>query len=79
MAEGTVTQFNKAHRYGYIAPDGGGTEVLVEYASIQMSGFRYLVEGMRVSFDAERGKHGLQATNVTPLSAFPMGGPFGDD
>ncbi len=79
MAEGTVTQFDKAHRHGYIAPDGGGTEIFVGYASIQMSGFRYLVEGMRVSFDIERGKHGLQAINVTPLSAFPRGGPFGDN
>ncbi|MDQ3152346.1 MAG: cold shock domain-containing protein [Actinomycetota bacterium] len=76
MAEGTVKQYNEAQRYGYIAPDGGDDVVFVEYSSIRMSGFRYLVEGMRVSFTVERDKHGLHATDVTPLSEFPRG-PFG--
>jgi CspA family cold shock protein len=63
--QGTVKWFNDEKGYGFISPDDGGEDLFVHYTGIAGSGFRSLEEGARVSYEATRGKKGMQAENVT--------------
>ena len=69
MPQGTVKWFNDEKGYGFISPDEGGDDLFVHYTGINGSGFRSLEEGARVSYDATRGRKGMQAENVTIVSA----------
>ena len=64
MATGTVKWFNDAKGYGFITPDGGGKDIFVHHTSIEMQGFRTLVEGERVEFVVTNGPKGPQAEKV---------------
>ncbi|MCC7413409.1 MAG: cold-shock protein [Gammaproteobacteria bacterium] len=65
MAAGTVKWFNNAKGYGFITPADGGEDVFVHYSVIRSEGFRTLNEGQAVSYEAQRGPKGLQATEVS--------------
>lgn len=64
MATGTVKWFNEQKGYGFITPEDGGEDLFIHHSNIQMDGFRTLVEGQRVEFDAGPGRKGPEATNV---------------
>ena len=63
MATGTVKWFNDSKGFGFITQDGG-KDVFVHHSSIQLSGFKTLKEGQRVTFDVQQGPKGEQAVNV---------------
>ncbi len=65
MPQGTVKWFSQEKGYGFIVPDGGGDDLFVHYSAIAGSGFRSLDEGAKVSYEATRGKKGMQAQNVS--------------
>jgi CspA family cold shock protein len=65
MPQGTVKWFNSEKGYGFITPDEGGDDLFVHYSAISGSGFKSLEEGAKVSYEAARGKKGMQAENVT--------------
>ncbi len=67
MAEGTVKWFNAEKGFGFITPDGGGTDLFVHHTAIQTQGFRTLDEQQRVSFDVVDGPKGPQASNVQKI------------
>lgn len=67
MAQGTVKWFNAEKGYGFIAQDGGGSDVFVHYSAIQSDGYRSLEEGQSVEFEITQGPKGVQAENVRPL------------
>jgi CspA family cold shock protein len=67
MATGTVKWFSQDKGYGFIQPDGGGEDLFVHYSSITGAGFRNLVEGQKVEFEAEQGRKGMQAANVNVI------------
>jgi CspA family cold shock protein len=67
MTQGTVKWFNAEKGFGFITPDGGGTDLFVHHTAIQGSGFKTLDENQRVSFDTGQGQKGPQAINVTKL------------
>lgn len=67
MATGTVKWFNAVKGFGFIAPEDGTPDVFAHFSSIESSGYRELVEGQRVDFEAEQGPKGLQAKRVRPI------------
>ena len=64
MASGTVKWFNDQKGYGFIEQEDG-SDVFVHHSAINMSGFKSLNEGDRVTFETEQGQKGLAAVNVT--------------
>jgi CspA family cold shock protein len=66
MPEVTVKWFNEKKGFGFISQDEGG-DIFVHYSSIDMPGFKRLVEGDRVSFEVEEDDRGPKAKNVRKL------------
>lgn len=66
MAEGTVKWFNERKGYGFIEQDDG-TDIFVHFSAINMTGFKVLYEGDRVSFDVGQGQQGPAAENVSKI------------
>ncbi len=64
MATGTVKWFSDEKGYGFITPDDQGKDLFVHHSNIAGSGFKTLAEGAKVSFEAESGPKGPNATNV---------------
>jgi CspA family cold shock protein len=64
MAQGTVKWFNGERGYGFIAVEGGGSDVFVHFSAITGGGYRSLEEGQKVEFDFTQGQKGPQAENV---------------
>jgi cold shock protein len=65
MPQGTVKWFSEEKGYGFITPDDGGADLFVHYSAIVGEGFKYLEEGTRVSYEATRGRKGMEARNVS--------------
>lgn len=71
MASGTVKFFNAEKGFGFITPNGGGSDIFAHITALQASGVTDLREGQKVSFDTEpdrRGK-GPKAININLESA----------
>jgi CspA family cold shock protein len=66
MAEGIVKWFNDQKGYGFIEQEDG-PDVFVHHSAINMTGFKSLSEGDRVSFDIEQGNKGPAASNVNVI------------
>ena len=67
MAEGTVKWFDDAKGYGFITPAEGSKDLFVHHSNITGDGFKSLPEGAKVSYDAETGPKGPNATNVQTI------------
>jgi len=66
VSEGIVKWFNEKKGYGFIQRDEGA-DLFVHYTSIEMPGFKTLVEGERVVFEIEENERGPAAKNVQKL------------
>ena len=67
MPNGVVKWFSNRKGYGFIEQEEGA-DIFVHHSVINMSGFRTLSEGDRVSFEIEVGERGPAAKNVEKLS-----------
>jgi len=68
MATGIVKWFSDAKGFGFIEPEGGGSDVFAHFSAVQMDGFRTLRQGSRVSFDLVQGPKGDLAQNIRPVA-----------
>lgn len=64
MVTGTVKWFNEAKGFGFITPDNGSGDLFAHFSAINMSGFKTLKEGQKVSFEVVQGPKGRQASNI---------------
>ena len=67
MARGTVKWFNDEKGYSFITPDEGGEDLFVHHSGIVGNGFKSLDEGAKVTYEATRGRKGMQAENVSKV------------
>jgi CspA family cold shock protein len=67
MPQGTVKWFSEDKGYGFIEPEDGSEDLFVHYTGISGRGFRSLDEGAKVSYEATRGRRGMQAENVSKV------------
>ncbi|GAA4761371.1 cold-shock protein [Novosphingobium ginsenosidimutans] len=67
MTTGTVKFFNTDKGFGFIAPDGGGTDSFVHITAVQAAGMSTLDKDQRINFDLETDQRGR--TSAVNLSA----------
>jgi cold shock protein len=67
MPQGTVKWFNAEKGFGFIQPDEGGDDLFVHFSAINMSGYKSLDEGQKVTFEVTQGQKGPQASDVSPV------------
>jgi CspA family cold shock protein len=70
MPIGTVKFFNDSKGYGFIQPDGGGSDAFVHVSAVERAGMRSLRESQRLSFDLEQDNRGkTSAVNLQPVES----------
>jgi CspA family cold shock protein len=66
---GTVKWFNETKGYGFISPDGGGSDLFAHFREIQGGdGYKTLAENARVQFEVTQGAKGPQASNIRTIA-----------
>lgn len=77
FATGTTKWFNVKKGFGFIKPDvEGEPDLFVHQTAIQASGFRFLNEAEKVTYDVERTDKGPQAANVRDATGKPFARPY---
>jgi cold shock protein len=67
MPVGTVKFFNNDKGFGFIQPEGGGTDSFVHISAVERAGMTTLSEGQRISYDIEQDARGRSsAVNLQP-------------
>jgi len=51
MPTGTVKWFNPQKGFGFISPDGGGSDAFVHISAVERAGLNDLREGEKVSYE----------------------------
>lgn len=64
MATGIVKWFSDTKGFGFITPDDGSEDLFAHFSAINMSGFKTLKEGQKISFEVTQGAKGKQAANI---------------
>lgn len=67
--KGKVKWFNAEKGFGFITPDGGGSDVFAHFSAIQGKGYRSLEEGQGVEFETNDGPKGPQALEIRPIAS----------
>ena len=64
MTTGTVKWFNATKGYGFIAPEGGASDVFVHVSALERSGITSLADGQKVSFELEQDRKSGKSSAV---------------
>ena len=65
MPIGTVKFFNSSKGYGFIQPDGGGSDAFVHISAVERSGMAGLSDNQRVAYDLQEDRPGkMSAINL---------------
>jgi CspA family cold shock protein len=73
---GTVVWYEPSKGYGFVEPDGGGSQIFVHSSAIITRGV--ISEGQRVAFLVVEGERGPQAEHLLPLAS-GVGRPAASD
>lgn len=66
MPAGTVKYFNTVKGFGFIMPDGGGSDVFVHATAVEQAGLAPLTEGQRLNYEIESDPKGQKAVKLKP-------------
>jgi len=58
MPIGTVKFFNADKGYGFISPEGGGSDAFVHISAVERAGMTTLDRDQRVSYELEQDRRG---------------------
>ncbi len=61
MPEGTVKFFNKMKGFGFITPEGGGTDAFVHISAVEAAGLSGLDQDQRVSYELQPDRRGRES------------------
>ncbi len=67
MPSGSVKWFNPEKRFGFIMPDGGGSDVFVHISAVSAAGQGSLREGQKVEYELADTKGRVSAVNLKLL------------
>lgn len=68
MITGTVKFFNNEKGYGFITPEGGGTDAFVHISAVERAGLATLNKEQRVRYELETDRRGkTSAVNIEAL------------
>lgn len=67
MPTGSVKWFNATKGFGFIQPDGGGSDVFVHITAVQRAGLDTLSDGQKVAFELETRRDGRTAASDIKL------------
>ena len=59
--------FNAAKGYGFIQPDGGGSDAFVHISAVERAGYDRLDEGQRVQYELVKGQNGKSSAENLKL------------
>ena len=65
---GVVKWFNDAKGFGFISSEGS-EDVFIHHTAINLTGFKTVKEGQKVTFEKTKGPKGWQAVNVLSADA----------
>ena len=68
MLTGTVKFFNATKGFGFITPDGGGTDAFVHISAVERAGLQTLRDNQRVNYVLEPDRNGKQAAGSLSLA-----------
>jgi CspA family cold shock protein len=69
MPTGRVKFFNADRGYGFIAPDGGGSDVFVHVHEVESAGTKTLIKGQLLTYNTAPARDGrLKGVNLRLLS-----------
>jgi len=67
MPSGRVKFFNEDRGFGFIVPDGGGSDVFVHIHEVEAAGLKILVAGQSVAYEVGPARDGRsKAVNLRP-------------
>jgi cold shock protein len=58
MATGAVKWFNATKGFGFIQPDGGGTDAFVHISAVERASMRELNEGQKIAYEVVADRRG---------------------
>lgn len=67
MPTGKVKWFDPQKGFGFIVPDGGGSDVFVHHSGLAEEG-KPIVEGQAVQYEVESTPRGSKAVAVRPVA-----------